>query len=300
MWLSLAFLSALLLGFYDVAKKQALKNNAVPVVLLLNTCLSTLLFSPVLLSSELGLGWFEGSIFCFTPQGVEAHLKIALKSAIVLSSWVFGYIGIKHLPLTIVGPINATRPVLVLLGALLIFGERLNLLQWAGVSLALFSIFLLSRVGKREGINFTQNRWILSVAAAALLGAASGLYDRYIMRELEPLFVQSWYNLYQAVMMGITVAIIALRANRQTLAWRWSWAIPMISVLLSAADLAYFVALSDGDAMISVVSMIRRGSVVVSFACGAILLREKNLKAKALDLVFILIGMVLLWLGSRA
>ena len=74
MWLSLAFLSALLLGFYDVAKKQALKDNAVPVVLLLNTLFSTLLFSPVLLSSELGLGWFDGSIFSFTPQGVEAHL----------------------------------------------------------------------------------------------------------------------------------------------------------------------------------------------------------------------------------
>ena len=300
MWLSLAFLSALLLGFYDVAKKQALKGNAVPVVLLLNTLFSTILFSPVLLSSELGLGWFDGSIFSFTPQGVEAHLKIALKSAIVLSSWVFGYIGIKHLPLTIVGPINATRPVLVLLGALLIFGERLNLLQWAGVTLALFSIFLLSRVGRKEGINFARNRWILCVAAAALLGATSGLYDRYIMRELEPLFVQSWYNLYQVVMMSITVAVIALCSGREALKWRWSWAIPMISLLLSAADLAYFVALSESDAMISVVSMIRRGSVVVSFACGAVLLREKNLKAKALDLVFILVGMVLLWLGSRA
>lgn len=300
MWLSLAFLSALLLGFYDVAKKQALKDNAVPIVLLLNTLFSTILFSPALLSSELGLGWFEGSLLHFTSQGFDAHLKIIVKSAIVLSSWVFGYIGIKHLPLTIVGPINATRPVLVLLGALLIFGERLNLLQWAGVVLALFSIFLLSRAGRKEGIDFARNRWILCVAAAALLGAASGLYDRYIMRELEPLFVQSWYNLYQVVMMSITVIVIALAGGKNSLRWRWSWAIPMISLLLSAADMAYFVALSEGDAMISVVSMVRRGSVVVSFACGAVLFGEKNLRAKALDLVFILIGMVLLWLGSRA
>ena len=300
MWLSLAFMSALLLGFYDVAKKQALKDNAVPIVLLLNTLFSTLLFLPILLSSELGLGWFDTTFLQFEALDVESHLRIMLKSAIVLSSWVFGYIGIKHLPLTIVGPINATRPVLVLLGALLIFGERLNLLQWAGVTLALFSIFLLSRAGKREGINFASNRWILCVAAAALLGAASGLYDRHIMRDMEPLAVQSWYNLYQAVMMGITVIIIALCGNKSALKWRWSWAIPMISILLSAADMCYFVALSESDAMISVVSMIRRGSVVVSFACGAVLLREKNLKAKALDLVFILIGMVLLWLGSRA
>lgn len=299
MWLILAFVSATLLGFYDVAKKQAVKQNAATIVLLLNTLFSSILFLPVIISSEFELGWFDGSIFAIRSEGIEAHILILIKSAIVLSSWIFGYIGIKHLPLTIVGPINATRPVLVLLGAMILFGERLNLLQWVGVTLALVSIFLLSRAGKREGIDFAHNRWILCIAAAAVLGAISGLYDRYIMRELQPLFVQSWYNIYQLAMMSITVVIIRLTQGRNSTPFHWSWAIPMISILLSAADLAYFVALSNEEAMISIVSMIRRGSVVVSFACGALLLREKNLRAKAIDLIFILIGMIFLWLGSR-
>ena len=298
MWLILAFVSAALLGLYDVAKKQAVKGNAVPTVLLLNTLFSSLLFLPVIISSECYLGWFAGSIFDVEPQPLRVHLLIILKSAIVLSSWIFGYFGIKHLPLTLVGPINATRPVLVLVGAMLIFGERLNALQWIGVLLALISIFLLSRAGKREGIDFTRNRWILCVAAAAVLGAASGLYDRHIMRELEPLFVQSWYNIYQFSMMAIAVTLIYLLQPNRT-PFHWSWAIPLISLFLSAADLAYFVALSDRETMISVVSMIRRGSVVVSFACGAMLFKEKNLRSKAIDLVFILAGMLFLWLGSR-
>lgn len=299
MWLILAFVSATLLGFYDVAKKQAVKQNAATIVLLLNTLFSSILFLPVIISSEFELGWFDDSIFAIRSEGIEAHILIFIKSAIVLSSWIFGYIGIKHLPLTIVGPINATRPVLVLLGAMILFGERLNLLQWVGVTLALVSIFLLSRAGKREGIDFAHNRWILCIAAAAVLGAISGLYDRYIMRELQPLFVQSWYNIYQLAMMSITVVIIRLSQGGNSTPFHWSWAIPMISILLSAADLAYFVALSNEEAMISIVSMIRRGSVVVSFACGALLLREKNLRAKAIDLIFILIGMIFLWLGSR-
>ena len=298
MWLVLAFTSALLLGFYDVAKKQAVKDNAVPTVLLLNTLFSSLLFLPVIISSEFDLGWFGGSIFDVDPQPLRSHLLIILKSAIVLSSWIFGYFGIKHLPLTLVGPINATRPVLVLVGAMLIFGERLNAMQWIGVSLALVSIFLLSRAGKKEGIDFARNRWILCVAAAAVLGAASGLYDRHIMRELEPLFVQSWYNIYQLTMMAVAVTIIYLFQPSRA-RFHWSWAIPLISLFLSAADLAYFVALSNEEAMISVVSMIRRGSVVVSFACGAMIFREKNLRSKAIDLAFILAGMIFLWLGSR-
>ncbi len=298
MWLILAFTSAALLGLYDVAKKQAVKNNAVPTVLLLNTLFSSLLFLPVIISSECDLGWFDATIFDVEPQPLRSHLLIILKSAIVLSSWIFGYFGIKHLPLTLVGPINATRPVLVLVGAMLLFGERLNTLQWIGVLLALVSIFMLSRAGKKEGIDFTHNRWILCVAAAAILGAASGLYDRYIMQELEPLFVQSWYNIYQLTMMAIAVMLIHLLQPNRT-PFHWSWAIPLISIFLSAADLAYFVALSNQEAMISVVSMIRRGSVVVSFACGAMLFREKNLRAKAIDLIFILAGMIFLWLGSR-
>lgn len=299
MWLSLAFLSAALLGLYDAAKKQSLTGNAVLPVLLLNTLFSTLIFVPMILSSALDAGWFEGTIL-HAPKGVlEAHGLVALKAVIVLTSWIFGYFGIKHLPLTIVGPINATRPVMVLVGALLFFGERLNLYQWIGVLLALFSLFLLSRSSKREGVNFTHNIWILFVALSAMTGALSGLYDKFIMGRLEPVFVQSWYNLYQLLIMTVIVALLWWPKRKTTTPLHWSWAIPLISIFLSAADFAYFYALSEADSMISVVSMIRRGSVIVSFLCGAMLFHERNLKAKAIDLALILVGMLFLWIGSK-
>ena len=299
MWLSLAFASAALLGLYDAAKKKALTGNAVLPVLLLNTFFCSLFFLPAILSAECGFGWFDGTVLESSCGTLRAHGLVVLKSAIVLTSWIFGYFGMKHLPLTIVGPINATRPVLVLLGALLIFGERLNASQWAGVLLALVSLFLLGRSSRREGVDFAHNRWILCIVAAALTGAASGLYDKYIMTRLDPVFVQSWYNLYQFLMMAVVVGILWWPRRGHTTPFRWSWAIPFISIFLSAADFAYLYALRDPDAMISVVSMIRRGSVVVSFLCGAALFHERNLRSKAVDLAFILVGMFFLWLGSR-
>ena len=51
MWLLLAFLSAALLGFYDVFKKQSLKDNAVIPVLFLNTLFSSLIFLPFIVLS---------------------------------------------------------------------------------------------------------------------------------------------------------------------------------------------------------------------------------------------------------
>ena len=263
MWLTLAFTSAALLGFYDAAKKKALTGNAVLPVLLLNTLFSTLFFLPAILSAEFGLGWFDHTLLATAPGTWEAHALVVLKSAIVLTSWIFGYFGMKHLPITIVGPINATRPVMVLVGAFVIFGER------------------------------------LFIALAAVTGAVSGLYDKYIMARLDPVFVQSWYNLYQLGMMSVVVGILWWPRRHATTPFHWSWAIPLISVFLSLADFAYLFALRDPDAMISVVSMVRRGSVVVSFLCGAVLFRERNLRSKAVDLAFILVGMFFLWLGSR-
>ena len=301
MWLLFAFLSATLLGFYDAFKKKALRDNAVLPVLFLNTLFSSLIFLPFVLISVWAPSWLEHYELLYVPiSGWEVHRFILLKSFIVLSSWIFGYFAMKHLPLTIVGPVNATRPVMVLVGALLFFGERLNLYQWIGVSLAVLSFFLLSRSGKKEGIDFKHNKWIFFLIMAAVTGAVSGLYDKYLMKQLEPMLVQSWYNIYQVFIMCPIILLLWYPKRHSTTPFRWDWTIVGISVFLCAADFAYFYALSMDDSMISIVSMVRRGSVVVSFLFGALFFREKNLKSKAVDLILVLIGMFFLYLGSRS
>lgn len=306
LWLGLAFLSATLLGFYDVFKKQSLKENAVIPVLFLNTLFSSLIFLPFILLSLQEGSALENTIFYVPTAGWEVHKYVVLKSLIVLSSWTFGYFGMKHLPLTIVGPINATRPVMVLVGALLVFGERLNLYQWIGVLLAIVSFFMLSRSGRKEGIDFKHDKWIYFVVLASMLGAISGLYDKYLMAPtsegglgLNRMVVQSWYNIYQVGMMGAVMMLLWYPKRKSTTPFHWHWCIILISVFLSAADFVYFYALSLDGALISVVSMVRRGSVIVSFLCGALFFHEKNMKRKAVDLLLVLLGMIFLYIGTR-
>ena len=297
MWLALAFLSAALLGLYDVSKKQALRGNAVIPVLFLNTLFSSLIFLPFIVLSATG-HVAEGALLHVPVCGWEVHKFVLLKSFIVLGSWLFGYFGMKHLPITIVGPINATRPVMVLLGALLLFGERLNAYQWVGVLLAMASFLLLSRSGKKEGISFRHNRWIYFVVLASLLGAVSALYDKFLMKRFDSMLVQSWFTVYQFFIMGVVLMVLWYPKRKQSTPFHWSWAIPLISVFLSVADFAYFTSLAQEGSLISVVSMVRRGSVVVSFLCGALLFHEKNLRSKAVDLFLVLLGMLFLYLGT--
>lgn len=290
MWIVLALVSALCLGFYDVFKKVSVRANDVLTVLMLNTVFGCLLMSPVIVS-ELTCGGMglDGTL--------TGHLHILIKAFIVLGSWLLGYFAIKHLPLTIQGPVNASRPVLVLVGALAVFGERLNAIQWCGILLGFVSLFLISRIGSREGFSMARSRWLWMAMGATVLGAVSALYDKYLLRFYAPIDVQAWYSLYQCIIM-ICVIMLLRRGRTDCNRFVWRWSIPCISLFLTVADLAYFYSLSLDGSMISIVSMIRRSSVVVSFCYGVFALHERNIRAKLIDLGVLLVSLALLVIGS--
>lgn len=292
MWIALAVCSALCLGIYDIFKKASVKGNDVLTVLMLNTLFGSVLLSPIIIGNIADGSWGFGG-------EASTHLQVLIKSFIVLTAWILGYYSIKHLPITINGPISATRPVLVLVGATIIFGEQLNILQYAGIFLGFCSLFFISRIGKKEGFSLKHSRWIWLCLGSTVMGAISALYDKYLIRNLNPLEVQAWYSLYQFFIMTTVILIIKRTSREKHTPFTWRWTIPCISLFLTIADIAYFYSLSLDGAMISVVSMIRRGSVIVSFLYGVIILREKNVRLKVLDLSLLLLGLILLILGSR-
>lgn len=304
MWISTAFIAAVLYGFYDSFKKLSLHGNAVLPVLFLNTLFSSLLLVPWLFMSKAGM--LGGTVFHVAGGDWQVHKYIVLKSFIVLSSWASGYYALKHLPLTIVAPVNATRPVMVLLGGMLLFGERLNTYQWIGACFAALSFYLLGIGGKKEGIDFKRNKWVFLLILSAVIGAASGLYDRYLLAPvdkggagLDRMTVLVWYNIYQSIIM-LAILLFVWRPQRsKDTPFEWRGAIPMISVFLVLADFVYMYTLEQPECLVGVVSMIKRTSVVVSFLFAAIFLKEKNLLHKAHALLIMLIGMVFLYLGSR-
>lgn len=300
MWIVLAFISALCLGCYDISKKAALQDNKVVDVLTLSVCVSALLLSMPLLLSRYMPEAISGTPF-FVPQlDIKGHLLTVLKSVIVLSSWVFAFVSLKHLPLSVVSPMQATRPMWTLVGAVLIFGERLNGWQWTGVLIAIGTIFLFSFTHKSTGTlehKREMNRYYAFLALAILIGACSGLYDKFLMRRYDHNAVQVYYTLYQALMMLVVWHIEHRRDNGRP-SIRRVWVIVLISIFLIISDNVYMLALRDPDSLIAVVSTIRRGGTVIGFAYGLIFLHEKNAIPKILCMSGILLGLLCLALGS--
>lgn len=281
MWLWMTLGSALLLGVYDVFKKQALKNNGVLWVLLAATAISTLLLIPF-----------------FTGGPAEDHLRLVLKAFLVTVSWISGLIALKLLPVTTASTIKATRPFFVVLFSIVLFGERLNVWQWGGVALALLAMTLLSGASKKEGIDFSKSKGVAAMAVSVLAGVASALYDKHMIADMEPMFIQCWCNFYVTLMLAACVLFKALRDKEKRERFKWDWMLLLIAVFIVGADMLYFYALKQEGAMLSIVSLIRRCSVVVTFVLGAIVFHEKKIKEKSLDLAILLAGMALLLYGS--
>ena len=317
MWVLLAFVSALCLGFYDICKKIALRDHAVVDVLTASVLISSGILAVPLLLSRLAPEMMLSTPFYVPQLDWQAHLLTVLKSCIVLSSWVFGYISLKHLPISVVSPWQATRPMWTLIGALLIFGERLNGWQWLGILLALGSILLFSFKNKSSIINHKssiQNRYYIALALTILIGACSGLYDKYMMRRFDHNAVQVYYTFYQALMMLAvwTIDRYIVRAKNKKidstdsnksfvlcpLAKRSLLPILLISIFLIISDNVYMLALRDPDSLIAVVSTIRRGGAVIGFAYGLIFLREPDPWKKLLSMLGVLAGLICLALGT--
>ena len=318
MWTLLAFISALCLGFYDISKKIALRENRVIDVLTLSICFSALMLSVPLVLSRLCPEVMTDSVFYVPRLDTTGHLYTLLKSVIVLSSWVFAYISLKHLPISVVSPLQATRPMWTLVGALLIFGERLNLYQWTGVILAIGSIFLFSlgaaRTSNHPSLFREHFRYYVCLVLAILIGAASGLYDKFLMRHYDHNAVQVYYTFYQAVMMLIVWSIdrYAQSSRKSKVESRkqkvsilnsqfsilHSPVVFLISLFLVISDNVYMLALRDPDSMIAVVSTIRRGGAVIGFGYGLFFLHENDPWRKVLCMLGIVAGLICLALGS--
>ena len=296
MWLFLSILSALFLGCYDVFKKQSLRQNEVVPVLTVSVFISCIILTVPLMLSVLYPN-NSGCLWYVEHVPLETHLWILLKSVLVLSSWLLAYFAMKNLPITIVSPVNATRPILTMLGALFLFGETLNVRQSLGVGCILCSFFAFSVIGKKEGIRFFRNGWILCLIMAMFLGAASGLYDKYLMKRYDHNAVQVYYTYYQAVMMFFICLVWYFR-NKGTVRFKWQWSMVFISVFLIASDFVYLLALTFAGSLLAVVSTIRRTGVIVPFVYGTVVLKEKNPKLKALCLAGILLGMLILAVGT--
>lgn len=298
MWIVLGLISSLLLGFYDVCKKHSLNHNAVLPVLFISVLAGFVPMAALLVMSRLAPDALIETPFFVPVATLSTHVHILVKSLIISGSWTLAYFAMKHLPISIISPIRASGPVWTLIGALLIFHERPEPMQWLGMGIVFASYYAFSLLGRQEGVHFHKSRWVLYIFLATVIGTFSTLYDKYLLQHLhyEPMLVQFWFSFYNVILLGI-IALVLGRSGTEKVHFKWRWSIPMIGILLAAADIAYFYSVYDPDALIVILSILRRSSVIISFLAGCFLFKDVNRRKKAWALAGVLAGVILIVLS---
>lgn len=288
-WLFPILFSALTLGIYDLCKKSAVKNNAVMPVLFLATASGTLFF--VLLTL------LTGNITQAVRCDMTTYILTLLKATIVSGSWVCVFYAMRELPITLASPLRATSPLWTAVGGILIYNEIPAPLQALGMFIILIGYLLFNFIGKSEGFNW-KSKGIILIVAGTLLGAFSALYDKYLLNviKIDRQVLQFYFSVNLVLVLGI--ALLIRTFFKKTYNFKWKWTIPATGILLIAADYAYFYALSVDNAPISMISLVRRCSCVVTFAVGAKLFKDTQLKVKAAALALLLTGVILIAIGK--
>ena len=296
-WVTASLLSALFLGVYELCTKHAVRGNSVVPVLFFSTLTGTVVWLGLLAIQGFHPGTLPASLVT-EPLAWKQHLQLMLKSVIVAASWIFTYLALKHLPLSLGSPIRATSPLWTLVGALLVLGERPTGLEMLGVVTTLLSFFGLSLAGRREGVTFHRDKWVGFLLIGTLLGAASALYDKYLLGRLHfnvPT-VQAWFSIYLCLFfLPFVIGWQGRWWKRGQFHWRRS--IPLIALTLLVSDYIYFSALRNPASLVSLVMSLRRGSTLVAFAGGLLLFGERNGWQKLPAVLGILAGMLLTMLG---
>lgn len=294
-WMVSACISALLLGVYDLLKKSALKGNAVPAVLFISVVTGALLWAPMIVWSHLDMESIPGKFFQVSRLTSLGHAQLAMKALIVGLSWIFAYGAVKHLPVSIAGPIRATAPLWTIFMAVLFMGERPGMVQWIGVILILSCFYAFTFIGRLEGIHFHRNKWVGYMVIATLLGATSALYDKYLIQSVRysVATVQAWFSFYLVVVLFPFFLWWVTRQSR-TDKFRMTWTVPAVGITLVLTDLFYFVALSDPEALISIISPIRRSSVIVSFVGATLIFKEAQFQRKLILILGLILGIALI------
>lgn len=293
-WVSLGLLAGIILGTYDFLTKIALKEKGVLEVVFWCSLLGGLMWLPFFILPTSYKDALQA--FHLSPQELTVAQQMAVlpKSILMVATWVLSYYSVKFLPLSISAGVRASGPLWTALGAMLFLSEVLSWTQWLGLAVAMASYYLFSLIGKKEGISFGRNVWVLCMLAATLMSSANALYDKYILStlHLDLAAVQAYSALQRGALALLLLPWIFREVEALSLLRR-NWAIPAIAFAYVLAEYIYLAAVRQDGAMISVISVLRRTNLVMVFLLSAIFFRELYIPQKVVAILGVLLGIAL-------
>lgn len=281
-WVLLVLAYGTIKGLRDVLKKKALEKNTVIEVLFLYTLLSFIILLP---TAPKAFG-FEISVM----------LWVAVKSFAVFLAWIFSFKAIGQLPVSLYGVLDLSRVLFATLLGVIVLGETMGLWQIAGLCLVIIGLLLLKfekRSPEKEKSEHIELKFIIYTLLSCMLNAFSGLLDKILLsnNRMNDVQLQFWYMLLMVVYYLFYIIVKHLKINwKATLKNMYVW---LLAILFVVADKCLFVANTYPDSKVTVMTLIKQSSCIVTILCGKLVFKEKHTGYRLLCACTVIIGILL-------
>lgn len=282
-WIILVLIYGISKGLREVFKKKALETNTTIEVLFLYTFISFLCVS------------FEIRNAGGVPAGTLA--VIAIKSLMIFVAWIAGFTAVKHMAVGLYGLLDQLRVVFAMLLGVFVMHEHMGAGQVIGLILVLSGLLLLRFLpeGKHTKTSFsgTAPKYVVFVVISCLFNAISGLLDKILMSrdDLTDGQLQFWYMLFLVIYYLLYIIV-----KRPGIRWKkaltnyWIW---ILAILFVVADRCLFIANSYPESRITVMTLIKQSSCVVTILGGRLFFKEKGLLKKLLCAAVVTAGIII-------
>ncbi len=274
-WIFMVLFYGVSKGLRDGMKKLALQKNSLMEVLLFHSLLAFVFAAPTV-NDVFDMPW----IF---------YLLIFAKSFVIFVAWIFSFRSLRKLPLSSFGILEMSSVVFSTIMGVFLLGEKLYIRNIAGLLLVLSGIFLVN-VHRGGSNDKGEYKYIFLALVSCFLNAVSGTMDKIYTNYVTAGQLQFWYMLFMVILYSIyiiatrtKISFSALRSNQ------WIW---MLSILFVLADRALFVANSNPDSSVIVMTLIKQSCVLVSILFGKLVFKEKNILYKLFCSFLIIIGIL--------
>ena len=273
-WILLVLVYGLLKGAREIVKKKSLERSSVIEVLFFYTLFAFLLVVPDVKNA-----------MCVD---VTMLPWVAVKSFVIFVAWILSFKAIKKMPISLYGILDLSRVLFATILGIVIMKEETSPGQLTGLVLVAAGLLMLKK--KKGEPEKVERRIVLFALLSCMLNAVSGLFDKILTKSITSAQLQFWYMLFLVLFYLLYLIFDRTKVDiKKSVKNYWIW---ILAIMFVIADRALFVANSNPESKITIMTLIKQSGCLVTILAGKFIYKEKNIGYKLLCAAVIVIGIV--------
>lgn len=276
-WVIYIIVYAILIGFFECARKKSIENNYIYEVLVVLTVISFAL-AAITCKDVFNINWF-------------VVLAIFVKSLAIAISWIISLYVMRKMSISLYSVISLSRIIFVTIMSVAFLGEIITLKTLIGMSIVILGLILVNKVSNANENKETSFKSVFLLLCACLLSAIAGILDKKVLMYASGDQMQFWFLLF-LILIYIFVLVVKRRKIHFAKLKKNYWLL-IAALSLVIGDKFLFAANAIPESKVTIITIVKQLSAIESIILGKFIFKEKQVYKKILCSILIIIGIAI-------